>query len=72
MKVKTNYEHGEDITAGKEYEVLKWYPKGTRSKSDAADIRDDEGYKIYIIVSNHVCCVHLDNEGHWEIVEEDA
>ena len=68
MKVKTSYEHGEAITAGKEYEVIEWYPD---EYVNSADIYDDEGNSIFIIVSDKFPCAFLNGKGNWEIVEED-
>ena len=65
MKVKTNYEHGDAITAGKEYDVVELYNNGA---VESADICDDDGDIIYILLSDKVPCAHLNDEGHWEIV----
>lgn len=57
MRVKTDYDGCEYITAGKEYEI---YEDGT--------IVDDEGEVIPIIVND--LCPHLNEVGTWEIVND--
>jgi len=62
MRVKTDYEGCEYITAGKEYEVVEEFPDVS-----CRSVVDDDGTEI-IIYSNGTCA-HLERTGTWEVVE---
>lgn len=61
MKVKTDYNECEYITAGKVYDVVNdWY------------ITNDDGIEICIVTPKpgfKTSCAHLDSKGFWEEVE---
>lgn len=62
MKIKTSYTDCRSITAGKVYDV----------EQDGVDemIIDDDGDTLYIVgLSWGSTCPHLDDMGHWELVE---
>jgi len=60
MRVKTDYEGCEYITAGKEYEVVD-----TGAGSNLG-IDDDNGHTIIIRPEG---CAHLNSLGTWEVLE---
>ena len=61
MKVKTDYEGCEYITAGKEYEC-------EFSDSTSGYINKDNGGWGYILLGERQCS-HLGHKGSWSIVE---
>ena len=60
MRVKTDYEGCEYITAGKEYEAERIFDGA------GANIIDDNGTPTTLFLS---CCAHLDGVGTWEVLE---
>lgn len=70
MKVRTDYADNPDITPGKLYEVTKYDPKEPGDLCAGAEIADDTGFIIYILLSDTPECGFLDCKGVWEVVEE--
>lgn len=71
MKVRTDYEECPYITAGKVYEVIKHDPKEPGNLCAGAEIVDDVGDVLYILLSETPECGFLNYAGVWEIIEED-
>ena len=71
MKVRTDYDGCPYITAGKVYEVIKHDHKQAGDMCAGAEIVDDEGDTLYILLSDVPVCGHLDSKGVWEVIEED-
>ena len=71
MEVRTDYNGNPDITPGKLYDVIKYDPKEPGDLCAGAEIVDDAGCIIYILLSETPECGFLDESGIWEIIEED-
>jgi len=63
MKVKTECEGCEYITAGKEYEIID------REGDYGAYIEVDDGWVVFILIGHPLGCGWLHETGTWEVIE---
>ena len=67
MKVRTQYDGTDYITAGKEYKLLSYDSDVLDGYVGLGSIRGDDDE--ILIIALHIECAHLRDEGMWELVE---